>query len=155
MTNRSKGPAACAECGARRKSCAIVASVVAVVAASALLVYALRFWCEHDARFLSSFGSFEEQRASEVGDCVTETAFRRNGEDFVGVRYRLGKLPLSYLCRWLSSPYEPYLIFDGEGKCVDRTSNYNDDHMFVHRWPELFPGIRSCKCGADEREGRK
>ena len=121
--------------------------VVAVVGTVVLLVYGLRCWNVHDARYLSSFRSLEELKASDIGGCTWKTAFRQDGRDFVGVRYHLRKLPPRFLFRWLGPLSEPYLIFDANGQCVDRSSNYNDDHLFVRRWPALW---KACKSGGKE-----
>ena len=119
----------------------IASSVLSTVGAIVGIVgafYALRCWNLHDARHLSSFQSLEELRTSDVGGCTLETAFRQNGKDFVGIRYRLRELPPKYFFRWLGPLSEPYLIFDCNGQCVDRSSNYHDDGLFMRRWPELW-----------------
>ena len=122
-------------------------AIVGMVAGVAILLYGLRCWNVHDARYLSSFQSLEELRASEVGGCTRKTAFRQDGKDFVGITYYLRKLPPRFLFRWLGPLSEPYLIFDRDGQCVDKSSNYHDDHLFIHRWPALGQEIESCKCG--------
>ena len=115
-----------------------ILAIVGIVFGGVVLLYGLRCWNGHDARYLSSFRSLEELRASEVSGCTRETAFRQDGKDFVGIRYRLSKLPPRFLFRWVGPLSEPYLIFDRDGQCVDRSSNYNDDGPFVRRWPELW-----------------
>ena len=117
--------------------------VIAVVGMLVLLCYGLKCWNLHDAHYLSSFRSLKELRASDIGGCTWETAFRQDGRDFVGIRYHLGKLPSRFLFRWLGPLSEPYLIFDIDGQCVDRSSNYHDDHLFIRRWPELWKTCRS------------
>ena len=112
--------------------------IIVLVGAAVFLIYVLRCWNVHDARYLSSFRSLEELMASDVGRFTWETAFRQDGKDFVGIRYRLSKLPYRFLFRWLGPLSEPYLIFDRDGQCVDRSSNYHDDGPFMRRWPELW-----------------
>ena len=68
----------------------------------------------------------------------TSSEFRQDGKDFVGIRYHLRKLPPRFLFHWIGPLSEPYLIFDSKGLCVDKSDNYNDDHLFVHRWPALW-----------------
>ena len=122
-------------------------AIVGMVFGGAVLLYGLRCWSLHDSRYLSSFCSLEELRASDVGGYALETAFRQNDKDFVGIEYRLRNLPPRYFFRWFGPTAQPCLIFDANGRCVDKTRYYNDDHPFVHRWPGLFPFIASCKCG--------
>ena len=112
--------------------------IIVLVGAAVFLIYVLRCWNVHDARYLSSFRSLEELRASEVSGCTRETAFRQGGKDFVGITYHRGKLPPRFLFRWIGPLSEPYLIFDRDGQCVDRSSNYHDDGPFMRRWPELW-----------------
>ena len=117
---------------------------VALVGVVVVLVYCLRCWNVHDARYLSSFRSLEELRASEVGGCTREIAFRQDGKDFVGITYHFGKLPSRFLFRWLGPLSEPYLVFDRDGQCVDRSSNYHDDGLFMRRWPaswKTYPSV--------------
>ena len=109
-----------------------------IVGMIALFGYGLRCWNVHDARYLSSFRSLEELRTSDVGGCTWETAFRQNGKDFIGITYHLRKLPPRFLFRWLGPLSEPYLIFGLDGRCVDKSSNYHDDHLFMRRWPALW-----------------
>ena len=73
----------------------------------------------------------------------TSSAFRQDGKDFVGIRYHLRKLPPRFLFRWLGPLSEPYLIFDPDGQCVDKSSNYHDDGLFMHRWPALWKASQS------------
>jgi len=115
-----------------------VKKIIVLVGATVFLIYVLRCWNVHDARYLSSFRSLEELMASDVGRFTWETAFRQDGKDFVGIRYRLSKLPPRFLFRWVGPLSEPYLIFDRDGQCVDRSSNYHDDGPFMRRWPELW-----------------
>ena len=117
-------------------------AIVGMVFGGAVLLYGLRCWSLHDSRYLSSFRSLEELRASEVGGCTRATAFCQDGKDFVGITYHLGKLPHRFLFRWLGPLSEPYLIFDLDGQCVDRSSNYHDDGLFMRRWPELWKACR-------------
>ena len=124
-------------------------AIVGMVFGGAVLLYGLRCWSLHDSRYLSSFCSLEELRASDVGRCTWETTFRQDGKDFVGIEYRLRKLPTRYFFRWFGPTAQPCLIFDANGRCVDKTRSRNDDHPFVHRWPGLFPFIESCKCGKE------
>ena len=112
--------------------------IIVLVGAAVFLIYVLSCWNVHDARYLSSFRSLEELRASEVSGCTRETAFRQGGKDFVGITYHRGKLPPRFLFRWIGPLSEPYLIFDRDGQCVDRSSNYHDDGPFMRRWPELW-----------------
>ena len=122
--------------GDMKKSIALVGVVV-------VLVYGLRCWNVHDARYLSSFRLLEELRASDVGGCAWETAFRQDGKDFVGIRYRLRKLPSRFLFRWIGPLSEPCLIFGRDGQCVDRSPNYHDDGSFMGRWPALWKASQS------------
>ena len=75
------------------------------------------------------------------------------------IRYRMGLFdcPKKEQLFPLVCLYMPCLVFDANGKCVDKSRNYNDDHLFIHRWPSLFPGIESCKCGRaiDAKEEQK
>ena len=122
-------------------------AIVGMAFGVAALLYGLRCWSLHDSRYLSSFRSLEELRASDVGGCTWETAFRQDGKDFVGIGYDRWKLPPRYFFRWFGPTSQPCLIFDATGRCVDKTRYRYDDHPFVHRWPGLFPFIASCKCG--------
>ena len=115
--------------------------IIVLVGAAVFLIYVLRCWNVHDARYLSSFRSLEELRASDVGRCTCETAFRQDGKDFIGIRYRLRKLPPRFLFRWIGPLSEPYLIFDIEGQCDDRSPNYNDDGVFKRHWPALWKAV--------------
>ena len=134
-----------------------VCYVATIVSAIVLLLYVLRCWSTRDAQVLSSFESLEELRTSDVGAYAWETAFRQGDKDFVGVRYHLRKLPPRFVGKWITPVYMPCLVFDANGRCVDKSRNYNDDHLFIHRWPSLFPGIESCKCGRaiDAKEEQK
>ena len=125
--------------------------ILAIVGTFVFLLFVLRCWNVHDARYLSSFRSLEELKTSDVGGCTLETAFRQDGKEFIAIRYRLRKLPPRFLFHWIGPLSEPYLIFDSKGLCVDKSDNYNDDHLFVHRWPELFPYVESCRCGWEKR----
>ena len=130
-----------------KKVVVVGGTAVFLIGMAVSIICGLRCWTAHDARYLSSFLSLEELRVSDVGGCTWETAFRQDGKDFVGIWYHRRKLPPQYLSRWFGAPYDPYLIFNANGRRVDKTSNYNDDHSFIHRWPALFPSIKSCKCG--------
>ena len=118
---------------------------LAIVGTVIFLGYGLSCWNVHDARYLSSFRALEELRASDVGGCTWETAFRQDGKDFIGVRYHLRKLTSRFLFRWLGPLSEPCLIFDSDGRCVDRSSNYHDDGSFMRSWPALWKACDSNK----------
>ena len=125
----------------------IIFVTIAGTAIVVSLLYAMSSWYLYDARFLISFDSIEDLMSSDVGESTWKTTFRQNDMDYIGVRYRVRKLPPRFLSRWLLEVNAPCLIFDTKGLCVDKSCNYNDDHLFVHRWPALFPSVKSCKCG--------
>ena len=126
--------------------------VTVAIAGEVVLFWGVACWVRHDTQWLASFDSLGELKASDVGGSVWETAFRQNGMDYVGVRYHRRKLPPRFVFFWLGPLSEPCLIFDGTGKRVDGSRNYNDDGLFVRRWPALFCGRQDAADTAGSQE---
>ena len=125
----------------------IMFAAIAGTAIAVFLLYVMSSWNRRDEMFLTSFDSIDDLMSSDVGESTWKTTFRQNDMDYIGVRYRVRKLPPRFLSRWLLEVNAPCLIFNAKGLCVDKSCNYNDDHLFIHRWPALFPYVKSCKCG--------
>lgn len=104
--------------------------------------------CVHDdVRTLCGFEDQGRLKQWLRPDAYSAVAFSRDGRDYVGIRvdsYRVGWLLRATRFFHQSAPY---YVFDHCGQRIDSSRNFNDDHDFIHRWPELFPAIKSCRCG--------
>ena len=118
-------------------------SVIVMVVVSIIL---LRAWCRHDTEWLKSFDTLTALQSSELSKSLVQKAFSQSGCKYVAVKYDVKKLPACCIFRWHPLA-EPYLIFGEDGKRVDYSRNYNDDHLFAHRWPSLFINVTDCRCG--------
>ena len=100
-----------------------------------------------DLQVLCSFENQESLKETLKPDVYAVVGFSQGGQDYTGVRVDSHRVGLLLLHTRFFHQSAPYYIFDSNGRKVDFTRNYNDDHAFIHRWPGLFPTITSCKCG--------
>lgn len=96
---------------------------------------------------LYGFKSVEQLQQTLKAEAYCLTNFTQDGKSFIGITLKPSRYSPVLMHTQFFHQAAPVYIFDSAGQRVGFSRNHNDDHLFIHRWPDLFPAIKNCGCG--------